>query len=143
MTPEEILDDFHRETKGLRLSDRAEYMAKRSKAVAQLAKKEVCPECKGEGGLIMERELPPSISDGLILPCAKCGQEKVQFDYTVTDGLWQDVVPVEMRLGVVCLPCLDKLAKEKKADLGANIISLQFTGQDMTIKFIPHSVYYC
>lgn len=90
----------------------------------------------------MERKLPSSISDGLVLPCAVCGEENIQFDYTVTDEFWQDVVPAEMRLGVICLPCLDKLAKEKGVDLGANIISLQFTGQDMTIKFLPHSVYH-
>lgn len=88
------------------------------------------------------RGLPPSISDGLVLPCAMCGKGKIQFDYTVTDELWRDVVPVEMRLGVICLPCLDKLAKENGADLGANIISLQFTGQDITIKFLPHNVYH-
>jgi len=82
------------------------------------------------------------ISDGLILPCAVCGREKIQFDYTVTDELWRDIVPAKMRLGVVCLPCLDKLTKERGADLGANIICLQFTGQDITIKFIPHSVYH-
>jgi hypothetical protein len=37
-SPEEILDDFHRETKNLGLSSRSEYMQLRTKAVVQLAK---------------------------------------------------------------------------------------------------------
>ena len=85
---------------------------------------------------------PESISDGLTLPCGVCGKENIQFDYEVTDELWRALVPDKIRRDVVCLPCLDKLAKEKGADLGANIVSLQFTGQDMTIKFVPQGVYH-
>jgi len=86
--------------------------------------------------------LPEGISDGLILPCAICGNEHIQFDYTVTDELWQAVVPDKARRAVVCLPCLDKLATERGIDIGANMISLQFTGQDVTIKFMPIGVYH-
>ncbi len=90
----------------------------------------------------MKADWPEGISDGLTLPCAVCGEENIQFDYHVTDELWRDLVPEEIRRDVVCLPCLDKLAKEKGADLGANMGSLQFTGQGITIEFMPHRVHH-
>lgn len=85
---------------------------------------------------------PCGVSDGLVLPCAVCGEEDIKFDYVVTDKLWDMIVPKEIRRDVVCLPCLDKLAKEKHADLGSNMESLQFTGINMTIEFLPCNIFY-
>lgn len=85
---------------------------------------------------------PHGISDGLVLPCAICGKENIQFDYGVTDELWNEIVPKEIKPDVICLSCLDKLAKEKGADLGSNIVGLQFTGIGMTVKFTPTDVFY-
>lgn len=88
------------------------------------------------------KEWPCGVSDGLVLPCAICGEEDIKFDYVVTDKLWDMIVPKEIRRDVVCLPCLDKLAKEKHADLGSNMESLQFTGTNVTIEFLPCNIFY-
>lgn len=85
---------------------------------------------------------PCGVSDGLTLPCAVCGKENIQFDYGVSDKLWNDVVPKNIRRDVICLPCLDKMAKKKNIDLASNINFIQFIGTGMTIEFIPSNVFF-
>ena len=80
------------------------------------------------------------VSDGLSLPCAICNQ-KVYFDYNVTDELWKNVVPKKISRDVVCLPCFDKMANEKKIDIGGGFNFVQFTGTNITIEFIPCNVF--
>lgn len=84
---------------------------------------------------------PCGVSDGLTLPCALCGKKDIKFDYGVTDELWNRIVPERMRRDVVCLPCLDNLAVDKKVDLASNITFLQFTGTGMTVEFLPCNVF--
>lgn len=83
----------------------------------------------------------PGVSDGLTLPCAVCGRKNIKFDCIVKDSFWKEVVPKEIRQDVVCLPCLDRMAKEKGLDLGSNVVSLQFTGTGFTIEFFPVNVF--
>ena len=81
------------------------------------------------------------VSDGLVLPCSICGTKNILFDYIVKDDLWNQIVPKSMRSAVVCLPCLDKLAKKAQLNLGEYIESIQFTGINETIEFIPSNVF--
>lgn len=84
--------------------------------------------------ITIDDEWPPGISDGLNLPCALCHQS-VKFDYTVSDECWDSVVPKDKRRGVICLPCLDKLAEQQSIDISRFIQRLQFTGVGKTIVF--------
>ena len=81
------------------------------------------------------------VSDGLVLPCAIC-KKKVYWDYGVKDEIWDKIVPKNLRRGVICLPCLNKMAKEKGIDIAGSIEDVQFTGIDFTIEFIPVNVFY-
>lgn len=83
----------------------------------------------------------PGISDGLTLRCHYC-HEVPQFDYTVDDPFWRKIVPERYRLGVVCLPCLDKLAKEKGELISGHLLEVQFTGRGETIILKPTEVYF-
>ena len=91
---------------------------------------------------IDKQNWPCGVSDGLVLPCAICGKEKIQFDYGVRDAFWNEVVPESIRRDVICLPCLDRMAKKKNIDLASNIEFIQFTGTDVTIEFIPVNIFY-
>ena len=84
---------------------------------------------------------PEGISDGLVSPCAICGAH-VAFDYTVSDALWQRVVPERWRRGVVCLPCLDALACEHGEPLAPALKRVQFVGTGYTVVFKPERVVY-
>lgn len=79
---------------------------------------------------------PCGISDGLSLDCGICGRH-TDYDYNVTDKLWESVVPEELKRGVVCLPCLDKIAKEQGYFLGNHLIDIQYTGIGETIILKP------
>jgi len=92
--------------------------------------------------LISKESWIGGVSDGLILPCSICGIENIQFDYSVNNDLWQKVVPKEYILSVVCLPCLDKLAKKAGLNIGDHIETLQFIGINETIEFIPSNIFY-
>lgn len=85
---------------------------------------------------------PNGVSNGLTLPCAICSIGSIKFDYNVTDELWNLVVPKELKRDVICLPCLDKLVREKGADLASNVNFIQFTGTGVTIEFVPVNVFY-
>ncbi len=88
-----------------------------------------------------EQNWPCGISDGLNLPCAVCGTENIQFDYNVDDELWNLVVPEGIRRDVICLPCLDRLAKAKGRNIGAYIKFIQFIGLNETVEFVPCNVF--
>lgn len=83
-----------------------------------------------------------AVSDGLVLPCAICGKKNIKFDYNVTDNLWNQVVPKNIRRKVICLECFDKLAKEKGIKLSEGIQSIQFTGLNEIIEFVAHNAFY-
>lgn len=90
---------------------------------------------------IISNTWPEGISNGLTLSCSVC-HKQVFFDYLVDDKFWQEVVPKEYRLNVVCLPCLDKLATENGLDVADHLGSIQFTGIGKTIVYLPSQVYY-
>jgi hypothetical protein len=79
-------------------------------------------------------EWPVAVSDGIDLPCVDCG-EIPSFDYRVTDEFWQHHVRDEGRLGVVCLPCLDR----RCAGVGVAeaLVFVQFTGIGHTVVLHP------
>lgn len=81
---------------------------------------------------------PGGISDGLTLPCGVCGVVP-SFDYTVTEESWKTYAPHEHRLGVVCLPCLDRLASETSGTL--KVLRIQFCGIGKTIVFMPTMIH--
>jgi len=83
----------------------------------------------------------PGVSDGLTLACPICGKVP-KFDYRIDDTFWRKVVAKKYRLGVVCLPCLDKLATKKGLDIAKNLEVIQYTGIGKTIELIPWKVYY-
>lgn len=77
---------------------------------------------------------PEGVSDGLSLPCADCG-EVPRFDYGVTDDFWRRHVPGPERLGVVCLPCLDRRCDG--VGLAAALQEIQWTGTYHTVVLRP------
>lgn len=80
-------------------------------------------------------EWPVAVSDGLSLPCADCG-EVPRFDYGVDDEFWRQHVPEKpARLGVVCLPCLDRRCGGR--GLATAIRSIQWTGTGHTVELLP------
>lgn len=86
----------------------------------------VCTENVGP-----ETRWPEGISDGLTLPCGICGDVQ-KFDYNVDDDLWQGLVPIEHRYGVICLPCLDTLGNNQGICVGSGLNFVQFTGKFST-----------
>ena len=82
---------------------------------------------------------PEGISDGLTLPCADCG-ELPRFDYSVTETFWRRWVPESpARLGVVCLPCLDR--RSNGVGLADALIRVQWTGTGHTVVLEPGQRY--
>jgi len=81
---------------------------------------------------------PPGVSDGLVLPCSRCGQQP-KFDYHVDDEFWREVVPPDERLGVICLPCLDRLVDVLGLgmEVGQHLRQVQFTGCSSTVFLAP------
>lgn len=84
---------------------------------------------------------PEGISDGLRLKCQNCGHLPY-IDYNVDDDFWQNVVPKEMKLGVICFRCLDKMATKKGLDVANHLLRFQFTGDGKTIELTPKRVFY-
>ncbi len=82
---------------------------------------------------------PEALSDGLTLPCGKCG-EIPQFDYLVDEPTWKKVAPKEHRLSVICLPCFDSLAVA--ADVTHDYLkTVQFIGTGRTWILEPSQMY--
>lgn len=77
---------------------------------------------------------PDAVSDGLTLACGDCGSHP-RFDYTVTDEFWQQHVRGDQRLGVVCLPCLDRRCGG--VGLVDALQEVQWTGTRHTVVFAP------
>lgn len=66
--------------------------------------------------------------------CRVCGLRD-KFDFTVTDGVWESVVPIEYRGCVVCLGCFDDFAREAGFDYSNSIKSIYFAGDQACFKF--------
>jgi hypothetical protein len=77
---------------------------------------------------------PEAVSDGLTLPCSDC-REVPRFDYRVTDAFWREWVPDAGRLGVVCLPCLDRRCGG--VGLADALQEVQWTGTGHTVVLRP------
>jgi len=73
-----------------------------------------------------------SLPDKLLLPCSICGC-RVDFDYIVDDFLWNEVVPKQHKLNVVCLNCLDVLATEKGENVCEHIKRMFYCGEEKTM----------
>jgi len=77
---------------------------------------------------------PETISDGLSSACTDCG-EVPRFDYRVTEEFWRRWVPDGARIGVVCLPCLDRRCDGE--GLVEAIEHVDWTGTNHTIRLAP------
>ena len=78
---------------------------------------------------------PEAVSDGLTLACVDCGQVP-RFDYLVTDEFWAlHVQEKSARLGVVCLPCLDRRCEG--VGLANALVEIQWTGTNHTVVLRP------
>lgn len=83
---------------------------------------------------------PSAVSDGLSLPCADCGQIP-RFDYRVSGDFWRRWVPDKPdRLGVVCLPCLDKRCGGK--GLAEAIEAICWVGTGHTVELKPSRIHF-
>jgi len=82
------------------------------------------------------------VSDGLTLPCSNC-KKHTKWDYVVTDWLWDKVVPNQWKRDVICFDCFEQMCilVDLQDELPKNIKSLQFTGKNMTIEFIPANTF--
>lgn len=81
---------------------------------------------------------PEAVTDGLTLPCGDCGVVP-EFDYRVADWFWDAWVEGDDRLGVICLPCLNK--RSDGWDLGEALIEVQWTGRGHTVVLTPTARY--
>lgn len=79
-------------------------------------------------------EWPEAVSDGLSLPCTDCG-EVPRFDYHVTEDFWRQWVTASDRVGVLCLPCLDRRCDG--AGLVEALEQVDWTGTGHTIRLLP------
>lgn len=82
------------------------------------------------------KEWPPGVSDGLVSCCQRCGQ-RPDFDFQITDEAWRAMVPAQMSAGVICLPCLDVMAKGAGLDVCEHLREVQFAGGRSTAILVP------
>ena len=87
----------------------------------------------------LDEAWPEGIFDGLTLPCGVCGCSP-NLDYHVDDDFWRITVPDHLRLGVVCLECLDTLSIQRGTDLPPHLEFAQWIGQGYTIVFTPSRI---
>ena len=66
--------------------------------------------------------------------CQVCRCED-KFNFTVSDKLWREIVPPDFYNKVVCLPCFDEFARQKKKDYADSIEVLYFAGRQASFKF--------
>ena len=71
---------------------------------------------------------------GLIGNCVVCGEHPVPFDYSISDELWQKVVPKELSPNVICLSCFEEMGDGIPEN---DWIILYYTGKAGTVAFIP------
>ena len=84
----------------------------------------------------------PGVPDSLTVPCGICGHVP-RFDYNVRNEAWRMLAPEEHRLGVICLPCLNKIAKEKSIKLADYLTEVFFCdGLGETIDLAPVVAYF-
>jgi hypothetical protein len=84
---------------------------------------------------------PHAVSDGLTLPCWRCGNVPM-FDWQVEGSVWAAVVPIDQRLNVMCLSCFDAMAAELCPDWPISLQEVQFTGMGVTIGLWPVWIHY-
>jgi len=81
----------------------------------------------------MSGSWPEGISDGLTSTCADCN-EAPRFDFRVADEFWSRWAGTA-RLGVLCLPCLDRRC------CGVGLVDaldeVQWTGTHHTVQLTP------
>ncbi len=75
--------------------------------------------------------------DGLVEPCAICGEQPVQIDYIVDDEFWAEHIEKKYRLDVVCIGCF--LEKVGAAGLD-HLKILYWTYDGNTIVLLPVKV---
>ena len=66
--------------------------------------------------------------------CSVCKCED-KFNFYVADDMWREIVPAEHKNKVVCLPCFDEFARNKRVDYSASIDALYFAGRQACFKF--------
>lgn len=77
------------------------------------------------------------VPDSLTLKCGVCGQVP-RFDYHVNSDVWNELISEEMKRGVVCLPCFNKMAKNKGINLANCLVDIHFCdGLGETIHLVP------
>ena len=78
------------------------------------------------------------VSDGLASSCQSCG-ETPSFDWHVTDEMWLVVMEPypEWSLGVICLPCFDKMANARLTTWMYALKELHFIGGKETCVSFP------
>ena len=82
-----------------------------------------------------------ALPDKSILHCSICGC-RVDFDYIVEDFLWDKVVPKKHKRNVVCLNCLDVLAKEKAENVCEHIKKIFYCGEGKTMTLFHGPTYH-
>ena len=90
----------------------------------------------------MRKEWLPGVPDSLTVPCGIC-HHIPRFDYKLKNAGWNMLAPEEHRTGVICLPCLNKIAKEKNVKLADYLEEVFFCdGLGETIDLIPVVAYF-
>lgn len=89
---------------------------------------------------IKKDEWIDAIPDKLICPCSICGC-RVDFDYVVDDDFWAFIVPQEYRLDVLCLRCLDIIAKRKGENVCDYIERIYYCGEGKTMELLRNNLY--
>jgi hypothetical protein len=64
--------------------------------------------------------------------CKGCGWAD-KFDFSVSNDVWKEVVPLEYQSSVVCLECFDEFAFIKGVDY--SIATLYFAGDQAVFEF--------
>jgi hypothetical protein len=82
----------------------------------------------------VDGDWPEAVADSLTLPCADCDQVP-SFGFRVSDEFWRRWAQGPARLGVLCLPCLDKRCAG--AGLAAAILEVQWHGSGHTVVLTP------
>ena len=81
------------------------------------------------------------ISGGLENPCVRCGKRQI-IDYGVDDKFWKKIIPKELRQDVVCIECLQTIAKQKGYDIGSHLKEIQITLPGLTVDCLPCNLFY-
>jgi hypothetical protein len=66
--------------------------------------------------------------------CKNCGVRDIKIK-TVSDSVWERVVPKRLLKKVVCLACFDNFAARRGVDYRRNVRVLYFAGRQASFKF--------